>query len=167
MRDSGHADRYQQMKVKYIDHHNPDLILFDKDDVEMQRIDLTRLRTTANIHKLCQMLGLRERCRDEHSNCADWHKSGQCDANPQFMHQSCRRACGLCKESDNQSSSTVCRNSAEDSECEYWSTMGECTRNQAFMHQSCARSCGICQVAEERPMDADDDDDDGLGKDEL
>lgn len=81
MRDSGHADRYQQMKVKYIDHHNPDLILFDKDDVEMQRIDLTRLRTTANIHKLCQMLGLRERCRDEHSNCADWHKSGQCDAN--------------------------------------------------------------------------------------
>ena len=35
------------------------------------------------------------------------------------------------------------------------------------MHQSCARSCGICQVAEERPMDADDDDDDGLGKDEL
>jgi len=166
VRDSGHADRYPQMKVKYIDHHNPDLFLFDKDGEEMQRIDLTRLRTLQNIHKLCQMLGLRESCRDEHANCADWQQSGQCDMNPSFMHQSCRRACGLCKESGNETT-TLCRNSAEDSECEYWSTMGECDRNQSFMHQSCARSCGVCQVAEDRPPDMDDDDDDVLSKDEL
>jgi len=118
VRDSGHADRYPQMKVKYIDHHNPDLFLFDKDGEEMQRIDLTRLRTLQNIHKLCQMLGLRESCRDEHANCADWQQSGQCDMNPSFMHQSCRRACGLCKESGNETT-TLCRNSAEDSECEF------------------------------------------------
>ena len=29
MRDPGHADSYRQLRVQYIDHHNPDLILLD------------------------------------------------------------------------------------------------------------------------------------------
>ena len=52
-RDSGHADRYApKLTVNYVNHHNPDLILFDSEGDELQRIDLTRLRTTQNIHKL-------------------------------------------------------------------------------------------------------------------
>ena len=39
----------------------PDLLLFDSDGEEMQRIDLTRLQSLANIHKLLKMLGVREK----------------------------------------------------------------------------------------------------------
>ena len=48
VRDAGHADRYVKLSVNYVDHHNPDLILFDADDDEVQRIDLTRLKTASS-----------------------------------------------------------------------------------------------------------------------
>ena len=64
MRDSGHVDRYKNLRVKYIDHHNPDLVLLDKHGQETHRVDLTRLSSTHSIHKLCQLLGLKEICRD-------------------------------------------------------------------------------------------------------
>ena len=56
VRDSGHADRYAALTVNYINHHNPDLFLFNAEGQEIQKIDLTRLKTTANIHKLLKML---------------------------------------------------------------------------------------------------------------
>ena len=40
MREPGHADRYTNLEVAYINHHNPDLILFDREGAEIQRIDL-------------------------------------------------------------------------------------------------------------------------------
>ena len=83
MKDTGHADRYPKLSVNYIDHHNPDLLVFDAEGEEMQRIDLTRLRTTANIHKLCRMLGMKETCHDLNPACADWSASNQCGANPE------------------------------------------------------------------------------------
>ena len=58
MRDRAHVERYTNLKVKYIDHHNPDLVLLAKDGSETHRVDLTRLSSTHSIHKLCQLLGL-------------------------------------------------------------------------------------------------------------
>ena len=43
MRDTGQADRYKDLEINYIDHHNPDLVLFDGSGEEVQRIDLTRI----------------------------------------------------------------------------------------------------------------------------
>ena len=126
MRDAGHADRYTKLVVKYVDHHNPDLLLFDAAGEEMQRIDLTRLRTTHNIHKLLRMLGMRETCRDLNNACAEWAKSGQCSANPAYMKDSCRKACGLCAKDATEDDGPPCTNSAPERDCEYWSTMGEC-----------------------------------------
>ena len=83
MRDTGHADRYSKLTVTYMHHHNPDLFLFDADGEEMHRIDLTRLRTTANIHKLCRMLGMKESCHDLNPSCPDWSAQKQCEANPE------------------------------------------------------------------------------------
>lgn len=81
MRDTGHADRYAKLSVNYIDHHNPDLFLFDADGEELQRIDLTRVKTTANIHKIMKMFGFRESCRDLNPACTDWAGQNQCSAN--------------------------------------------------------------------------------------
>jgi hypothetical protein len=77
VRDQGQSDRYPQLQVNYIDHHNPDLFLFDSDGEEVQRIDLTRLRTLKNIHKLFTMLGFKETCRDANHDCVTWAKQGQ------------------------------------------------------------------------------------------
>ena len=171
MRDKGQADRYTQLKVQYIDHHNPDLFLFDADGEEMQRIDLTRLRTLNNIHKMMRMLGMRETCRDLDTQCGGWAKSGQCDLNPAFMLESCRKSCGQCEQGDataDGAEGPPCVNTAAEHDCEYWSTMGECTANEGFMRTQCARSCGVCKVRERaEPSDEDLDDEYSDDKDEL
>ena len=167
VRDPGHADRYPKLTVNYINYHNPDLLLFDADDEEVQRIDLTRLKTTANIHKVCKMLGMKETCRDLNPSCPNWSKEGQCDANPAYMHEQCRKSCGICAQDASVDDSTPCVNTAAEHDCEYWSTMGECTANEAFMRTACARSCGICKVKEHKVPSDDDDFFDDDFKDEL
>jgi len=170
VRDSGYAV-YSKLTVNYVDHHNPDLILFDAEGEEMQRIDLTRLKTQANIHKLCKMLGMRETCKDLNPACADWSANNQCGANPEYMMQNCRKSCGACSDSaaSGDDDEPPCVNTSPNNDCEYWSTMGECTANEAFMRTGCARACGFCKVRERAvpSEEEEDEDDDVYGKDEL
>merc|ERR1712113_257012 len=35
-------------------------------------------------------------CSDNNQYCEDWAASGQCDANPNYMLESCRKSCGVC-----------------------------------------------------------------------
>lgn len=164
MRTSSHVARYSNLKVKYIDHHNPDLVLLDADDKELHRIDMTRLSSTASMHKLMTLLGLKEICRNENGSCDSWASSGECERNPSFMQSECRRSCKLCGEGAEMVDGVPCRDAAAAHECEYWSTMGECDTNPAFMKEQCARSCGHC-IPEERRGGSDEEDDDD--KDEL
>uniref|UniRef100_A0A7S2JRQ6 ShKT domain-containing protein n=1 Tax=Haptolina brevifila TaxID=156173 RepID=A0A7S2JRQ6_9EUKA len=128
----------------------------------MQRIDLTRLQTTDNIHKLLKMLGMAAQCEDSNPECPSWKKAGECERNPRFMLTSCRLSCGSCEKKDNSSVET-CKNESPDHDCEYWSTMGECTGNEDFMRTACAKACGVCTVQEILRNDDDEIDD----KDEL
>jgi len=131
----------------------------------MQRIDLTRLRTTANIHKLLQMLGMPENCHDNDSQCPTWKAQGECERNPTFMLQACRLSCGTCQKKNSTDNDTACVNTSPDHDCEYWSTMGECTANEVFMSKACAKSCGVCTTEDTfRGEDEEEEDDD---KDEL
>ena len=159
--------RYPSLSVNYVNHHNPDLLLFDASGEEMSRIDLTRLKTVANLHKLLNLLGVMETCRDDHADCPNWASGGQCDANPAYMLDNCRASCGACSRTEGIDDESTCRNSSPDKDCEYWSTMGECDRNEAFMKTACARSCGVCKVAERTPPDDELYDDFLNGKDEL
>jgi len=128
----------------------------------VQRIDLTRIRTLANIHKLLKLLGMQEKCSDLNASCGEWMRSGQCSANPAFMLVNCRLSCGECSSNGNAHETPQCTNTSPESDCEYWSTIGECANNPAFMHEACKRSCGLCKQ-ERAPSDDDDMDD----KDEL
>lgn len=137
----------------------------------MQRIDLTRLRTTANIHKLLGMLGMRQTCSDLNMACAEWARAGQCNANPDYMSQQCRKSCGLCAKDELLTDrGPPCVNTAPEHDCEYWSTMGECTSNESFMRTGCTKACGFCTVQGSRPTpgeDADLADNDDIFKDEM
>ena len=36
------------------------------------------------------------RCTDQSALCAAWHRAGECETNPDFMHLTCRKICGRC-----------------------------------------------------------------------
>lgn len=36
-------------------------------------------------------------CEDTHSNCAEWTRHGECNANPTFMHEQCAVSCAACE----------------------------------------------------------------------
>ena len=59
-------------------------------------IDLTRLKTRENIHKVLRLLGMAEACRDSTDECAGWAASGECTSNPQYMRANCAASCGTC-----------------------------------------------------------------------
>lgn len=123
MRDAGQADRYRDLRVNYVAHHNPDLLLFDASGEEIRRVDLTRLKTKDNIHRLCQLLGLVDSrpCRDEgeEGKCEGWARAGECETNPEYMATHCRASCKLCEA---EAAAEPCVNLRE--ECEYWSGKG-------------------------------------------
>jgi hypothetical protein len=44
-----------------------------------------------------------QNCKDTNPNCEFWAESGECKANPLYMHQSCQKSCGKCtSDLDNQ-----------------------------------------------------------------
>lgn len=163
MREEGQADRYGELRINYVNHHNPDLILFDKSENELHRIDLTRLRTLESMHKLIVLLGLKEVCRNVNPNCVDWAATGECENNFDFMSHSCRKSCKFCAENSTFEEESACRDYSPAHDCQYWFTMGQCDENPDFMHVSCAKSCGICTDVN---TDSEDEFDD-MDKDEL
>ena len=42
------------------------------------------------------LLGESSDCADLEGSCEVWAASGECESNPEFMHESCRRSCKLC-----------------------------------------------------------------------
>lgn len=132
------------MTIKYIDRHNPDLLLFDEDNNELSRVDLTRLQTLDNMHKLCILFGLREICRDVDPSCQSWASQGECTRNFAFMEGSCRLACRFCSTEAAIDNGVPCKDISPVQDCQYWSTMGQCEDNKEFMHANCRRSCGVC-----------------------
>ncbi|XP_052809943.1 uncharacterized protein LOC128238262 [Mya arenaria] len=75
-------------------------------------------------------------CADTNEHCDYWTKNGECQKNPVYMNQSCKKACGLCTEG--------CTNVYPDSNCYFWANRAQCTTNQAFMHLNCKKTCKIC-----------------------
>jgi len=37
-----------------------------------------------------------ENCADDNDECHFWWFIGECDKNPQYMHNNCKRSCNLC-----------------------------------------------------------------------
>ncbi|KAL3911945.1 MAG: hypothetical protein SGILL_007081 [Bacillariaceae sp.] len=82
-------------------------------------------------------------CQDDHDQCIQWSEAGECDKNPKFMLNNCRRSCDAC-DNDIQEPAEQCEDQHE--QCEKWATAStnECEANPRYMHKHCKRSCGIC-----------------------
>ena len=46
--------------------------------------------------KTCNLCSQRG-CKDEHENCQDWARAGNCFLSPLFMSHTCRESCGVCR----------------------------------------------------------------------
>ena len=164
-----HWSRYPQLKIEYINNHNPDIVLLDAANEELLRVDLTKVSSIESLHGLMGNLGLVEDCRDSNDECSSWAASGECTLNPSFMHVNCRLSCNVCS-TVRQGGAAVaadelaaCGDVGSKQDCEYWTSMGECTANQLFMNEKCRRSCGLCSPT----ANASDEPSDEPPKDEL
>lgn len=79
-------------------------------------------------------------CRDEHASCDEWRATGECDANPGFMHVSCRLSCRRCATSD------CADDPGADCEALRLGDADACFREELRMVERCRWSCGFCKV---------------------
>lgn len=84
-------------------------------------------------------------CVDTGEHCAYWAKTGECQKNAAYMHESCKVSCGLCSSvKPTPSPTTRPTPSCQDTNqhCRSWASSGYCTSNAAYMSTNCCRSCG-------------------------
>merc|ERR1719495_54077 len=74
-------------------------------------------------------------CVDSNKYCSDWATKGQCQANPAYMNDYCKKSCGKC-----DTSACVDKNR----HCASWAKGGQCNSNAAYMKPNCPKSCGTC-----------------------
>jgi hypothetical protein len=75
-------------------------------------------------------------------HCEVWAVRGECQANPTFMLQTCKEACGPATPRQ----PPPCVDKHEGDWCPKWAAAGECELNKAFMTTHCALSCGTCDM---------------------
>ena len=56
LQDPSQFRGYQNCFVEFIDHHNPDLVLFDENEIELKRMDLSGY-TLDGLHRLVKRFG--------------------------------------------------------------------------------------------------------------
>ena len=127
--EPGGADAYQDLEIRIVKGHNPDLVVTSKGD---ERIDLTKFGTHEELHTLLSTHGFVKRSdtsvRNKHAKCYAWRNMGECVGNPTFMRENCALAC---------------RNLVDkNTKCARWAANGQCETNKKFMHPECPVACG-------------------------
>merc|ERR1719188_2384085 len=78
-------------------------------------------------------------CSDLNQNCGNWAASGECEANPSYMLESCAASCGVCTTPGPQPPQPTpgppptfsCSDMNQN--CGNWAASGECETNPAYM----------------------------------
>lgn len=88
---------YPQISVKWINGHNPDLV------IDNQRIDLTQYKSKEEIHLMLQSRGFVnisprfQYPRDKNENCKKWAEQKECMTNSMYMNEYCPFSCHIHK----------------------------------------------------------------------
>ena len=77
-------------------------------------------------------------------NCKTWAEDGECEKNPAYMRESCKRSCGMCGGFKKPNVRKGC-NDEEGYECEQRAAKGECHSNKGEMLIRCMKSCDACR----------------------
>jgi len=77
---------------------------------------------------------------DMDQDCEGFAERGECDSNPGWMLENCRKSCGVCSQEDGEEIS--CKD--HDKECAFWASVDECEKNPSYMLENCKKSCKVC-----------------------
>ncbi|XP_033760005.1 zinc metalloproteinase nas-15-like [Pecten maximus] len=77
--------------------------------------------------------------------CNIWATQAECANNPGFMHDRCRKACGLCGTPTSVGGNGAeCLDLFDEDACRKWKENGDCIVNEDWMRRSCNSTCGLC-----------------------
>ena len=92
-------------------------------------------------------------CTDDHVKCAEWADLGECVANPKYMLVSCRKACGICGDTQDADDDELCEDN-DPKNCPLWATdtefcsiendRADITNDLDQLLTTCRKSCGCC-----------------------
>ncbi|XP_039255044.2 uncharacterized protein LOC120331930 [Styela clava] len=102
--------------------------------------------------------GTNKPCIDENDSCARWASMGECEKNPDYMKDKCRKSCNSCSAPSTTSPVTTVAPSTTSSatttnpvpctdmeeSCSTWAADGECRKNPDIMLVLCKKSCKAC-----------------------
>ena len=78
-------------------------------------------------------------CEDKNENCLQFARKGECQHNPGWMHENCKKSCQLCYPPQTE----PCRD--KHTECPKWGQKDiECHTNPGYMMSACPYSCLQC-----------------------
>jgi len=80
-------------------------------------------------------------CKDSNKACANWGAHGECDNNPEYMLDNCKKSCAICIDDTDDG---VCKDNH--ARCEEWAAHKQCDLNPGYMHVHCEKSCGECEA---------------------
>lgn len=101
-------------------------------------------------------------CIDERTECEVWARNEHCEINPGYMLRSCKRACGVCADTREDTNTgiigTTTRSGREDRgnnnggtcedsnvDCASWVNDGACEANPGYALRNCRKSCKNCK----------------------
>jgi prolyl 4-hydroxylase len=94
-------------------------------------------------------------CKDKDPDCSEFADRGECDKNPSWMLDNCKKSCGACEtagqnhngdqeeaEGNGGQDDGVCKDNHKN--CEFWAEEGECKQNPKYMLENCKKACKVC-----------------------
>ena len=82
---------------------------------------------------------------DRDEACKAWATAGECEANPDFMLQSCQLSCHSCRRGTSAQHADWDSCKDQSSYCGQWAAVGECDSNPHYMRHMCRVTCHLCQ----------------------
>lgn len=80
--------------------------------------------------------------------CDGWAQTGECDINPLWMKENCKKSCKTCGGGGGGTEKpdpAKCDNKWGDQKCQGWANSGECEANPIWMKKWCKKACRECK----------------------
>ncbi|KAL4220458.1 hypothetical protein ACF0H5_020859 [Mactra antiquata] len=90
-------------------------------------------------------------CFNAHDDwqCNVWANQGECERNPKYMLDGCRKACHKCGKEETKDD--TCKDMFSTKKCEVWKEKGECIVNKVWMEKNCKATCKACTSSGHNP----------------
>ncbi|KAH9503506.1 Blastula protease 10 [Bulinus truncatus] len=100
-----------------------------------------------------------DRTKSKNANCVNdynswscyiWANQGECERNPKYMKEYCKKACGVCQSGGRGQGQ--CKDFFAGQKCKMWKERGDCLTNSGWMTTNCRSTCGLCGDVATRPQ---------------